>query len=52
MGLGQWLPLQVPQRDEREGSPHSNAEGEPRHQSRDTLAVHLLSPLTARDRDS
>jgi hypothetical protein len=46
------LRLQVLQSNEREGGPHGDAEGEPRNQSRDTLAVHLHSPLTIRGRSS
>jgi hypothetical protein len=38
------LHLQVFQSNEREGGPHGDAEGEPRDQSRDALAVqHTLS---------
>jgi hypothetical protein len=39
------LNLQVFQRNKREGRPHGDTESEPRDQSRDALAVHLLSPL-------
>jgi hypothetical protein len=38
------LRLQVLQSNEREGGPHGDAEGEPRNQSRNPLAIHLLSP--------
>jgi hypothetical protein len=44
------LQLQVLQRNERESSPHSDTEGEPRNQSRDSLTIHLLSPLTVKVR--
>jgi hypothetical protein len=42
------LHLQVLQRNERQSSPHGDAEGELRHHPRDPLTIHLLSPLKVR----
>jgi hypothetical protein len=37
--------LQVPEGKKRKGGPHGDAEGQPRDQPRDALAIHLTSVL-------